>query len=187
LQSCLKRGSATALFHKEKKTSNQIEKLTTKRNWKINHFLHVASCFLINHLVSEGIGHIVIGKNSSWKQEINIGDKNNQNFVLVPHARFIDMLRYKAQLVGIQVTLTEESYTSKCSFLDMEPIEKRSIYAGKRISRGMFRSTSGKLINADVNGSYNILRKVAPNAFSNGVEGVVVHPLRFSLKNEPVE
>jgi putative transposase len=129
----------------------------------------------------------VIGKNPEWKQFLNIGRRNNQNFVSIPHAQFVSMLTYKAQLVGIQVYVTEESYTSKCSFLDLEPIEKREIYMGKRISRGMFRSSKGFLINADVNGAYNILRKVAPNAFRNGVEGVVVHPLRISLKNEPVE
>jgi len=171
----------------EKATSRQIEKLTDKRNFKINHELPVVSRFILNHLVSEGIGELVIGKNPQWKKEINIGKKNNQNFVSIPHARLISLLTYKAQLVSIKVIVTEESYTSKCSFLDLEPIEKREIYAGKRISRGMFRSSKGFRINADVNGAYNILRKVAPNAFSNGVEGVVVHPLRVSLKNEPVE
>jgi len=171
----------------KEKTSRRIEQLTFKRNQKVNHELHVASRFILNHLVSEGIGKLIVGKNPNWKQKINIGNQNNQNFVSIPHARFVDMLTYKAQLLGIKVMITKEGYTSKCSFLDLEPIEKRSIYAGKRISRGMFRSSSGKLINADVNGSYNILRKVAPNAFSNGVEGVVVHPLRVSLKNEPVE
>jgi IS605 OrfB family transposase len=171
----------------KEKTSHRIEQLNFKRNQKVNHELHVASRFIVNHLQKEGIGNLVIGKNPNWKQKINIGDQNNQNFVSIPHARFISMLTYKAQLVSIKVVITEESYTSKCSFLDLEPIEKREVYLGKRISRGMFRSSKGFLINADVNGSYNIIRKVAPNAFSNGVEGVVVHPLRVSLKNEPME
>jgi IS605 OrfB family transposase len=168
-------------------TSRQISSLTDKRNRKVKHELHKASRKIIDVLVASEIGTLVIGKNPEWKQFLNIGRRNNQNFVSIPHAQFVSMLTYKAQLVGIQVYVTEESYTSKCSFLDLEPIEKREIYMGKRISRGMFRSSKGFLINADVNGAYNILRKVAPNAFRNGVEGVVVHPLRISLKNEPVE
>src|SRR5579875_894356 len=119
------------------------------------------------------------GYNPEWKQAINIGKRNNQNFVNIPHARFIDMLTYKAELVGIRVIITEESYTSKCSFLDNEPIGKHENYAGKRVKRGLFRAADGRLINADVNGSANIIRKVAPNAFADGVEGVVVRPVRF--------
>jgi len=105
-----------------------------------------------------------------------MGKRNNQNFVQVPHARFIDMLTYKAQLAGIAVVLTEESYTSKCSFLDMEPIKKHEQYMGKRVKRGLCRSASGKTYNADVNGAYNILRKVAPDVFAQGSSGCVVHP-----------
>lgn len=93
------------------------------------------------------------------------------------------MLAYKAQLVGIQVMLTEESYTSKCSFLDGEPIGKREVYVGRRVTRGLFRSSDGRCLNADVNGAYNILRKVFPNAFGNGIEGVVVDLVRLNLAN----
>lgn len=156
-------------------TSKQLEVLTNKRTRKINHYLHCASRRMIDLLVSEGIGTLVIGKNPDWKQEINLGKKTNQNFVSIPHARLVEMLTYKAELVGIVVKVTEESYTSKCSFLDNEPIKKHEAYCGKRVKRGLFRSQSGTLINADVNGSLNIIRKVAPKAFE-GVEGVVVHP-----------
>lgn len=130
-------------------------------------------------LVNEGIGTLVIGKNPEWKQEVNMGSRNNQNFVQIPHARFIQMLSYKAQLVGIRVLITEESYTSKCSFLDSEPIGKHERYMGKRVKRGLFRSAMGHYINADVNGAYNIIRKVAPKIFK-GVEGIVVHPTRVA-------
>jgi putative transposase len=164
-----------------KATSLKISILTDKRNRKVKHELHVASRKIIDSLVLEEIGTLVVGKNPQWKQEINIGKRNNQNFVSIPHAQFVSMLTYKAQLVGIQVCVTEESYTSKCSFLDLEPIQKKEVYLGKRIQRGLFQSKEGKFINADVNGAYNIIRKVAPNAFRNGVEGVVVHPLRISL------
>lgn len=159
-----------------RRTSNRLERLTNKRTRKIDHYLHSASRKIIDLLVRESIGTLVIGKNPEWKQEINLGKKTNQNFVQIPHARFIDMLTYKAKLVGIRVVLTEESYTSKCSFLDREPIEKQEHYAGKRIKRGLFRSQFGRLINADVNGSYNIIRKVAPDAFEQGCRGCAVHP-----------
>jgi putative transposase len=123
----------------------------------------------------------VIGKNPNWKQEVNIGKRNNQQFVCIPHARFIDMLTYKAQLLGIAVLVTEESYTSKCSFLDMEPIEKHEQYVGKRVKRGLFRASTGQHINADVNGSYNIVRKVVPDAFRQRDRGCVVHPVRLHV------
>ena len=77
---------------------------------------------------------------------------------------------------GINIIITEENYTSKCSFLDQEPIKKHETYLGKRICRGMFKSSDGRKINADVNGSYNILRKAVPNVFTDGIEGLGVNP-----------
>jgi putative transposase len=154
-----------------------MERLTTRRTRQINHYLHTHSRRIIDLLVREGIGTLVIGKNPEWKQQINIGRRTNQQFVQVPHARFIEMLTYKAQLVGIQVLLVNESHTSKCSFLDNEPVGHQAQYAGRRLKRGLFRAVDGRLINADVNGAYNILRKAIPNAFSNGTAGVVVHPV----------
>jgi putative transposase len=160
--------------------SHRLERLTTKRTRRINHYLHTASRRIVNLLVEEGIGTLVIGKNANWKQEGEMGKRNNQQFVAIPHARFIEMLAYKAELVGIRVIITEESYTSKCSFLDNEPMKKQETYAGKRVKRGLFRASDGRLLNADVNGSANIIRKVAPNAFADGVEAVVVRPVRLS-------
>jgi putative transposase len=151
-----------------------MARMTNKRTRKINHYLHTQSRRLIDLLVEEGIGTLVIGKNENWKQEINIGKRNNQNFVPIPHARFIDMLTYKAQLVGIRVIVREESHTSKCSFLDLEPIEHHEQYVGKRVKRGLFRASNGRRIHADVNGSYNILRKEIPDSFGQGIEGVAV-------------
>jgi putative transposase len=172
-----KRARLQSTLKGNRKTSNNLEKLTNKRTRKIDAYLHTASRRIIDLLVSEGIGTLVIGKNEQWKQETNMGKRNNQNFVSVPHARFIDLLTYKAELVGIRVVLTEESYTSKCSFLDDEEIGKHEHYEGKRIKRGLFRSQFGRLINADVNGAYNIIRKVAPGAFVQGSRGCVVHPV----------
>lgn len=106
-----------------------------------------------------------------------------QNFTYLPHARFIDMLTYKAQLLGIKVIITEESYTSKCSFLDMEAIGKQERYAGRRVKRGLFRAGNGQVINADINAAFNIIRKVIPNAFADGIAAVVVQPVRVMSTN----
>ena len=163
------------------RTSKRIQRLTHKRNCRIDAYLHLASRRIIDGMIDTGIGTLVIGKNDGWKQNVNLGSRTNQHFVQIPHARFIEMLTYKAQLVGIAIITREESYTSKCSFLDLEPICKQGQYAGKRIKRGLFRASDRRQINADVNGAYNILRKVIPNAFGNGIGGAVVHPLRLRL------
>ncbi|WP_298408670.1 IS200/IS605 family accessory protein TnpB-related protein, partial [Ferroplasma sp.] len=127
------------------------------------------------------IDTIVIGHNELWKQNVNIGKKNNQNFVQIPFNRLISMIKYKAEEYGIDVILQEESYTSKCSFLDNESIEKHDKYPGKRIKRGLFKSAKGILINADINGSYNIIKKAFPNAFADGIEGIRVAPESLSI------
>jgi IS605 OrfB family transposase len=168
-------------------SSKRLQRLCTNRNFKVEDYLHKASRLLINLLEVDKIGTLVIGKNINWKQEINLGKRNNQNFVQIPQARFIAMLRYKAELLGIQVIEQEESYTSKASFIDLDPLPvyadkqtEKPLFSGKRVSRGLYKSRSGKRLNADVNGSLNILRKAVPNAFSNGIEGVVVHPVRLT-------
>ena len=122
--------------------------------------MHKASTILVNQLVSNDLTTLVIGNNKGWKQDINIGKRNNQNFVQIPHSTFIKMLEYKCKLKGINVLLTEESYTSKCSFLDGEDVKKQKVYKGSRIKRGLFKTSTGVLINADVNGSLKILKKV---------------------------
>ncbi|MEQ8996168.1 MAG: zinc ribbon domain-containing protein [Coleofasciculus sp. B1-GNL1-01] len=115
---------------------------------------------------------------------------NNQNFTSVPHARLIKMLTYKAERVGIKVIITEESYTSVASFLDGDcipvhgsPEAKTAKFSGRRVKRGLYQSKIGVKFNADINGSYNIIRKVVPDAFGNGIEGVVVHPVKITLAN----
>lgn len=164
-----------------RKTSRKIEALTLKRNNKVDHYLHTSSRFIINKLLERGVTHLVIGKNENWKQGINIGKRNNQNFVCVPHARFIQQLIYKAVMAGIKVTLIEESYTSKCSFLDFEAIQKQAKYLGRRVKRGLFKASNGKRYNADLNGSLNILRKAVGDSIFDGkpIERLVVSPVRF--------
>jgi putative transposase len=166
---------------KDTRFTARMERLTNKRTRRIDHYLHTASRRIIDLLVAEGIGTLVIGKNPNWKQEVNLGKRTNQQFVCIPHARFIDMLTYKAKLVGISVILEEESHTSKCSFLDLEPIGHQECYVGKRVKRGLFRASTGQHINADVNGSYNIIRKVVPDAFGQRDRGCVVHPTRLAV------
>lgn len=176
-------------------TTAHIERLTANRTRKIDHYLHTASRRIIDLLVSEGIGTLVIGQNPLWKQEVRMGKRNNQTFVGVPHKRFIEMLTYKAALVGIQVILTEESYTSKASFLDADPLpvydaqrSEAPVFSGRRVKRGLYRAASGRHINADVNGAYNILRKVLPDAFGNtgkGIAGAAVHPVRLPVQMKP--
>src|SRR5712692_10094780 len=174
------------------RVTRQMERITNKRNRRIDHYLHIASRRIIDFLVSEGVGTIIIGKNPLWKQEVDLGRRTNQNFVSIPHARFIDMLTYKAALVGIQVEVREESYTSKASFVDLDPIpdykpndEEEHIFSGKRIGRRnrLYRTKDGRKICADVNGAYNILRKSGPDAFAKGVAGYVFHPVRLRINS----
>jgi putative transposase len=163
------------------KTSKRITNLNNKRNNKVTDYLHNASRLLVNQLAIKRVSTLIIGNNKGWKQDINIGKRNNQNFVSVPHSKLIELIKYKCELEGITVIIQEESYTSKCSFLDNEPIQKHDEYKGSRIKRGLFKSSDGTLINADVNGSYNIMKKAIPNAFANGIEGVAVHPIKLKV------
>lgn len=162
-----------------KKTSKRIYSITNIRNNKIKDYLHKSSREIVNFLVSNNISTLIIGYNEEWKQNINLGRTNNQTFTNIPFYTFINQLGYKCKLEGINVILTEESYTSKCSFLDSETIEEHESYLGKRIKRGLFKSAKGKLINADLNGSLNILRKVV-GEFKYPIE-VCSTPLRVTL------
>jgi putative transposase len=166
-------------------TSRQLDILADKRARQIHQYLHVASRRVVERLVAHRVGTLVVGKNDGWKQAIELGKRTNQNFVFVPHARFVEMLQYKAELVGIHVVVSEESYTSKCSFLDLELVGKHDVYVGKRVKRGLFQAADGRRLNADINGAFNILRKVVPDAFGNGIGDVVVHPARITLANGP--
>ena len=143
-----------------KRSSKQIELITNKRNNRVKDYLHKSSRKIVNFLVSKNISTLVIGYNEEWKQNISIGKINNQSFVSIPFRSFIQQLEYKCRLEGINVVLTEESYTSKCSFLDNEPLGKKDTYLGKRVKRGLYKTAKGRLINADLNGSLNILKKV---------------------------
>lgn len=183
-------------------TTARMERMTNKRNRRIDHYMHTASKRIVDLLVKEGIGTLCIGKNDRWKNEATMGKRSNQNFVSIPHARFIAMVTYKAELVGIRVVVTEESYTSKASLLDLDPLPvhdpnnggEKHTFSGKRVKRGLYRASDGRKLNADINGAGNVIRKVAPDAFGlraveDGKEvlaSLVVHPVRVSvLKAQP--
>jgi putative transposase len=145
---------------KYKGYTKQLYKLEEDRENFTKDYLHKVSKQIITHCIKNDIGNLVIGKNSNWKDSINLGKRTNQKFVQIPHAKLIAYLRYKCELVGINLIEHEESYTSKCDALALEEVKKHDDYLGKRVKRGLFQSSVGKLINADVNGALNILRKV---------------------------
>ncbi len=176
-----RRAKMQSRLPKDQHNSCALDEMTDRRHRTLTYYLHTASRGIIDLLVKEGIGTLVIGKNVGWKQEPHMGKKNNQSFVFIPHARFIDLLTYKAELVGIQVITIEESHTSKCSFLDLEPICHHDRYLGNRVKRGQFRVSTGQTINADVNGSYNILRRFAPDAFPQGIASCILRPIPLHL------
>lgn len=168
-----------------------MKRITDWRNRKIYEFAHKASKHIVEYALSCGANTIVIGKNKSWKRSSNMGGKNNQNFIGIPHKTMIDMITYKANMEGITVIWTNESYTSQTSALDGEKpcwengnksrIKQGKSPAARRIRRGLFRSNKGLLVNADVNGAMQIIRKVFPSvSFDGGIADAVLHPFKWS-------
>lgn len=144
---------------KKFKLKDKIFNTTQRRKRFVKDYLHKVSFQIVQYCVSKKINNIVIGHNKSWKSEINIGRKNNQKFVQIPHSKLIEYIKYKAEQYGIDFNTTEESYTSKCDSLALETIEKHTKYLGRRVKRGLFVSSLGKALNADINAAINILRK----------------------------
>lgn len=168
--------------------STVTRRLTRKRNNKIKTECHRITKYVINYLLENKVKTLIIGKNIGWKDNINIGSVNNQKFVIIPFNMIISQLKYKFEQYGGIIKLQEESYTSKASFLDLDQIptysnqqETKYSFSGKRVRRGLYQSVDKHKINADVNGSYNIMRKAVPNIFDNGIEGVVLHPRLISI------
>ena len=141
-----------------KHTSKRINRLTLRRNSKIKDYMHKVSRKIVDYMETNSLNTLFVGKNVGWKDSINLGKTNNQNFVSIPYNMLIQMLEYKCKLAGINVIIVNEAYTSKCSFLDREKICRHDNYVGIRVRRGLFISSSGILINADINGSLNIMR-----------------------------
>lgn len=141
-----------------KRTSKRIRRITLRRNNKVKDYLHKVTSKIVDYMETNSIHILFIGKNVGWKEGINLGVKMNQTFVSIPYNKLIEMLQYKCKLKGFKVVLVSEAYTSKCSFLDNELVCKHKTYKGKRIKRGLFQTQKGIFINADVNGSFNIMR-----------------------------
>ena len=181
-----------SLLSKNQHTSHKIQQFSRKRSNKIDYELHKISKYIVQYLRNNNITKLVIGNNVGWKDSVHIGKRNNQNFVNIPHSRLISQLVYKCQMVGIRVVLTEESYTSKSSFLDVDILpsindttdnETKPVYKfkGKRIKRGLYRS-SEKNINADVNGAMNIMRKkISKKRTYMNMNNSIYNPIKITL------
>ena len=174
-------------------SSNELRRLELRRNLFMQNFLHQSSSIVIKALIERKIETLVIGLNEDWKQEINLGKRTNQNFVSIPHRKLVDQLIYKCEEIGIKVILTEESYTSKIDHFIGEEMKHHDKYAGRRIHRGLFRSSTGLLIQGDVNGALGIMRKVFPEKAlelaelirNRGVAftPIIVNPISLSAVN----
>ena len=141
------------------KSSKRLRRLEMKRTCKIKDYLHKTSRRIVELMYNNNIGTCFIGYNDGWKNDVNMGKKNNQNFVSIPYSLLINMLKYKIEEKGGVLVELNEAYTSKCSFLDNEEIKKHESYKGKRVKRGLFLSSDKKALNADINGSLNILKR----------------------------
>ena len=170
-------------FVGDKGTSNKLNRLNNKRNFWIEDKIHKVSRYIIDFCKDNNIGSIVIGLNKGWKQNINLGKKTNQKFVEIPFSKLIDKISYKGKLTGIDVITTEESYTSKIDHLAFEPLKNQDIYLGKRKKRGLFQSSVGKLLNADINGAIGIGRKVFGDSYVNRIisSGFAFNPVKVNI------
>ena len=146
--------------------SRKLDDITQKRFRKIKNYIHNTSSFIIKYCIENNIDTIVIGKNKEWKQNCDMGKINNQKFIQIPFEMLINQLNYKCEDNNIKLIETNESYTSGTSFLDGEEPIKDNYDKSRRIERGLFRCNDGRLINSDVNGSLQIMRKVFSNAIS---------------------
>ena len=160
--------------------TKRLQKLTDKRNFKMDYFMHCASKWIINYCIEHNVGTIVVGKNNKWKQECDMGKFINQRFVQIPYEMFISKLRYKCEDFSIQFIENEESYTSGTSCLDNELPVKENYNKDRRIHIGLFVSNKGTKINADVNAAYQIMKKVFSN-ITNEIVGEHLHPVIINL------
>ena len=174
--------------------SNQLNDITKKRNFRVNNYLHEVSAYIVNHAVSNNTNTIVIGYNKGWKQDTNIGKVNNQNFTQISFYKLLQLIKYKAKKYGIRIVEQEESYTSKASFFDNDkiPTYKKGTsvkykFSGKRKNRGLYKTGLGLSVNADINGSLNILRKYlkcnSDAIIQPADRGFVVNPVRIKVYN----
>ena len=170
-------------------TSKRLNRLDRTRFAKVKDYFHKTSHLLVKTAAERKVGKIIIGVNKGWKDNVEMRKSDKQNFKFLPYSLLIKMIKYKAERLGIEVIEQEESYTSKASLIDMDPIptykkgeKNETIFSGKRITRGQYLTKEKKILHADVNGAGNIIRKVVPDAFAKGIEGIVACPLMLSIK-----
>ena len=161
--------------------TKQMQQLTNQRDFKMDYFMHCASKWIVDYCIQNNIGTLIVGKNDKWKQECDMGKFTNQKFVQIPYEKFLLKLAYKCEEIGIDYIETEESYTLGTSFLDDELPTKDYYNKERRIYRGLFVSNLGIKINADVNGAYQIMRKVYSNVKANEIVDVHLHPVIINL------
>ena len=150
----------------KRRTTNRQKTLADKRNRQVNDYMSKTARKIIDYCISHDIGTLVVGYNETFQRNTDIGRQNNQNFVNIPYGKLRSKLEYLCELNGIVFLKQEESYTSKASFWDRDVIPvynadnpQKYHFSGKRIQRGLYRTANGKLLNADVNGALNILKK----------------------------
>ena len=175
--------------HFGKQTTNQQKAIARDRNNKVNDYMNKAAHRIINYCVSNDIGTLVVGYNVTFQKNTNMGKKNNQNFVNIPYGQLRSKLEYLCELNGIIFVKQEESYTSKASFWDKDKIPiynadnpKEYQFSGSRIHRGLYKTSNGQTLNADVNGALNIMRK--SNVVDLGIlytRGEVDTPVRIRI------
>ena len=161
-----------------------MHRLTQKRNNQVKDYMHKTSNYIVKYAIKHNVRLVIVGHNKEQKQNINLGTQTNQKFVQIPTAILINQLRYKLNKVGIQFVEVEESYTSKASFIDNDTLptlsaknkNKEHIFSGKRVKRGLYLTKEKLLVNADINGAANILRKVFPKVtrWDRGIVNVPV-------------
>lgn len=161
--------------------TNRMNHLTDKRNAKIDDYLHKSSRKIIDYCRQYHVSKIIIGNNKEWKQKSTLSKRVNQHFVQIPYMKFIQMIQYKAEEIGVEVILTEESYTSGTSFIDNEMPVKEFYNKSRRVCRGLFRTNDGCFINADVNGSFQIMKKVVPNEEILWDRGCAYQPFKVAV------
>jgi len=170
-------------FIGDKGTSKRLKWLNNRRNFWVEDKIHKISRWIINFCIKYNIGTIVIGLNKGWKQEVELGKRLNQKFVEIPFSKLIDKITYKGRFIGIDVQITEESYTSKVDHLAFESLGKHDVYLGKRKKRGLFQSSISKLLNADINGAIGIGRKVFSDSYVSKIidSGLAFNPIRVNI------
>lgn len=167
----------------DKGTSRRLRQLNNYRNFWIDDHIHKISRYIVNHCIDNNIGSLVVGLNKGWKNGVNLGKRINQKFVEIPFSKLVEKISYKCKLVGIDFQVHEESYTSKVDHLAFEKLGKHDVYLGKRKKRGLFQSSIGKLINADINGTIGIGRKVFGDSYVSRIigSGLAFNPVRVNI------